>query len=198
MKEFIEFLEKNYALEEIIEVVRKYNSPKDFWEKCESGELMLWIASKFGIDEKLLFKTKALCAKTVLHLMEDERSKTTVQATLDYADNKISKKDLKIASDASLNAANKTFTGGYAGYAGYAAARAAFLASDTDYLASATIYFVVDAASYSAAYKSPNTAYTADADARKKNQLATANICREILTDAVMEKVKELKNKTLS
>ena len=52
----------------------------------------------------------------------------------------------------------------------------------------------LNAYAYDAADTSYDTAYDTDAAygaAREENQLKTANICREILTEAVMKKVKE-------
>jgi hypothetical protein len=112
----------------------KCDSSEQWWNECQRGDWMLTIAKKLRVDEKLLFRAKALCAKTVEHLMRDERSKKAVQAALDFADGKISRDEL---SDAAAAA---------------------------------------------------DAADTADTDAaRAKNRKQTADICREILTEAVRE-----------
>ena len=68
-----------------------------------------------------------------------------------------------------------------------AASAAAAASADA---AAAAAADAADAAAYTAA------AYTADAaDALKENQLQTANICREVLGDLIIEKVNEILNK---
>ena len=122
---------------------------------------MLWIAKKIGIDDKILTHAKYLCANQVQHLMKDKRSITALDACKDYVEGKISRKQLDAA---------------------YAAAYAA--AADADAYAA----YVADAAdaAYAAAY---DAAYddAALAAVRKKSLKKSADICREILTDAVFE-----------
>lgn len=138
-------IEKYRPCTEAVEFRRQHKSFKNAWNNCPRGDWMLWIAQRTGVDEKLLIKAKALCAKTVIHLMKDDHSKAAVQAALDYSDGKITKKELK-------NAAADD-------YAAYTAADA-----------------------YAAAY-----AYVVDA--KRKKQKQTADICREVLTEAILEKL---------
>jgi hypothetical protein len=103
---------------------------------------MLWIASKLKVDIRVLTLAKGKCAETVIHLMNDERSKKAVQAAIDFGMMEIGIEEL-----------NAAYAAAYANAASYA--------------------------SYAAA-------------ARKENRLKIANICREILTQEVFEKVNSI------
>ncbi|MBP9727353.1 MAG: hypothetical protein KBD83_07830 [Gammaproteobacteria bacterium] len=141
----------------------------EVFETCERGDWLLWLFKKTNPDDlRLLTLAKGHCAATVLHLMEDERSKTAVQAAIDYGNDEIGDKQLAAASYA-------------ASYAAYAAA---------SYAAS---YAAVAAASASAAYAASYAAAVASASAaaygtaaaiaaKKENQILTANIVRKYIT----------------
>ena len=137
---------------------KKYKTFRGAWNNCPRGDWMLWIAKRVGIDIRLLTLAKGYCAKTVIHLMTDQRSKDAVKAAIDYGHGKIDDVQLRNAV--------------------YAAANANADAADAAYAANA-----VYVAAYAAAYA---------ADAAKKNQKATADICRKYLTKSVMEKIKSL------
>ena len=174
---------------------------REAWDNCPRGDWMLWIAAKLKIDEKLIFKAKGLCAKTVEQLMKDEWSKTAVQAAFDYSDGKITEEQLRSIAVADIdNDDGADDDDPYAAAYGVAA-----YAVDNH---ECTVASTADLAAYAAAAAAYNdtiganaaktiTASTDDlaadsADiARKKNQKQTADICRDILTDAVFEKIIE-------
>ena len=155
-------IEKHNACYEAVEYRKQFKTFKEAWEKCHRGDWMLWIANKEGVDKRLLTLAKARCAKTVIHLMKDKRSIKAVEVAEAYGNGEASEEDLKKAYIAAA--------------AVYADAAAAYSADTAAYSA--------DAAAYSAAY----SADVADV-ARKTNQLQTANICRELLTEAIFEKL---------
>ena len=156
------------------------------WNDCPRGDWMLWIAAMLRIDERTLTRAKALCANTVRHLMKDERSTDAIDAALRYSNYEIDREELNkyadAADDAIADAANDAATAAAAAanttYAAYVAARAAAYAAD--------------AAAYVAARASAYVAARAAADAIQENRQQTADICRDILTDAVFEKIKQL------
>lgn len=194
---------------------------EDFWSACHRGDWMLWLAAHLCVDDRLLTKAKALCANTVRHLMRDERSAAAVNAALWYADGKISRAQLMehaamarlaeclayadrtVKATAALAAAYATLADATAhaahaaadanaAHAVHAAAHAAFAAAYAATFSDGSVAAAgaADAAAYAAA---TSTAADADADAaRRANQLQTANICREILTDAVLAKVNQV------
>ena len=63
-------------------------------KECHRGDWMLWLARKLDVDIKPLTLTKGYCAKTVEHLMKDERSKKAVQAAINFGKGKITKEEL--------------------------------------------------------------------------------------------------------
>jgi hypothetical protein len=103
--------------------------------KCHRGDWLLWLAKKVDIDLRPLTLAKARCAKTVIHLMKDERSINAVNIAERFGLGECSREELAAA------------------------------------------------------------AY-ADADSKIKNQLETANICREILGESIINKVNKLLNET--
>jgi len=121
----------------------------------ERGDWLLGLAKKIDIPKRPLTLAKARCAKTVIHLMKDERSINAVNLAEEYGlSDEVSEDDLRKAAADAADAAT------YAAYAAYAAYDAA-----TD-----------------AAY----------ADALSKNQLQTAEICREVLGKMIIARVNEL------
>jgi hypothetical protein len=175
-----EKLEKFHACNEAILYVKSQRNATLAWQNCPRGDWMLWIASRLKVDERLLTLTKGKCAETVLHLMKDQRSRDAVKSAIDYGNGIINKDQLKNATDAAYAAA-------YAA-ADVAAAAAAYAAADA---AAADAYADADAA-YAAAYAAADVA--AAVAAKKQNQLQTADICRELLTDAVLKAWKKTTN----
>ena len=168
-------LEKTGACEEAIFYVRTQKNYEEAWYNCSRGDWMLWIADKLQINKRLLTLAKGKCAATVLHLMQDKRSKDAVQAAIDYGNGLIGDEELKnavAAAHAAYAAAAATATDAYA-YAAYAAAYDAYAAAN--------------AAANAAAYAADTNA------AREKNLQKTADICRELLTKEVFSKWNNLK-----
>jgi hypothetical protein len=166
-----------------------YESKASFeeaWNDCGRGDWMIWIAEEMEIDRRLLVKAAALCANTVRHLMEDKRSTDAIDACLRYAAGEIDKSELENYAAAARDVANAAGAAAY--YSAEYASRAAYAA----YYAANAAYYAANAAD--AAYYAANAANAARAvaasAANAANRLLTANICREQLTQAVMEKVK--------
>ena len=143
---------------------------QEAWDTCPRGDWMLWYYTrKYPENIKERVFVAGHCANTVRHSMKDERSVKAVDAAISFGEGRITKEELKIAAyaayaaDAAAYAADAAYAAAYAAYAADAAAYAAYAADAAD---------AADAA--------------ADADAAMtKNRLATANICREVLTEEV-------------
>jgi len=148
------------------------------------GDWLLWLAKKIDLPIPLITLAKGKCAETVIHLMKDQRSKDAVKAAIAFGNGEISREELN-ACAAAAYAADAYAAAAYAADA-YAAAAAA--AAAAAYAADAYA-----AAAAAAAADAAADAY-ADADARKENQLKTANICREVLGAEIIKKVNELLN----
>lgn len=159
-----------------IEFVKNCNDIFDAWNKCQRGDWMLWLASKLKIDHRLLILAKGKCAETVLHLMEDDRSKGAVKAAIEYGNRLLNLDQLQAYT------ADSAYISDDASDAASVAAAAANAVYVDVYVAVYADVYVGDAdAASDAAYA-----------AKKENQLKTANICRELLTDAVFEKINNL------
>ena len=196
-------IEKFHPCKDSIVFRSQFDTFEQAWKNCPRGDWMLWIASKLGVDKRTLVLTKGYCAKTVIHLMKDKRSKDAVIAAIQYGKGLIEDDVLAAYTDAAYAAAYAAAAdAAYAAYAdnaaytdaAYAAAYAA--AADAAYTAAAdnaAYTDAVDNAAYAAAYAADNAAY-ADAAAaayaaKTKNQMKTARICRKYLTKAVMDKI---------
>ena len=141
------------------------------WQNCERGDWMLWIAKKLNVDDKKLTMAKAMCAKQVEHLMKDQRSKDALQACFDYVNGKITREQLN------------AYAAAYAAYAAYAAAadKKAMLRKRAK---------AADADKKAMLRKRAKAAYAA---ARYSSLKKSADICREYLTEEVLNKYKKLR-----
>ena len=133
---------------------------------CHRGDWMLWLAARIQIDHRKLTLAKAYCVNTVRHMMKDERSIKAVDTAIAYGEGEETEQDLKQVADA----ANAAYA--YYAYADSAAAAAYYAAA------------AADAAAYAA--------YADAAYAKKKNQLQTAQICREYIGQDIIDKVNEI------
>ena len=88
---------------------KKYKTFRGAWNNCPRGDWMLWIAKRVGIDIRLLTLAKGYCAKTVIHLMTDQRSKDAVKAAIDYGHGKIDDVQLRNAAYAAYAAFNAAY-----------------------------------------------------------------------------------------
>jgi len=165
-------LKKLNACSEGAAFAEGYLTLQDAWGACPRGDWMLWLAKNLGVYLRTLTLAKGLCANTVRHLTKDPRSVAAVDAAIAFGRGEITKQELKEAYAA---AASSSSSAAYAASAAYSAAAAA----DAAYAASSS----------SSAYA---VAYAAAAAARTKNRQQTADICREILTAAVFEKLAAL------
>lgn len=82
INDYILQIEKLNACKAAVSDARNYQTSQELWTACERGDWMLWlIARTRGDTEKSLRKltlAKARCAKLVLRLMKDERSRNAV------------------------------------------------------------------------------------------------------------------------
>ena len=126
-------IEKFSPCEDALVFRKKYKTFMGAWNNCPRGDWMLWIAQRLDVDIRTLTLAKGYCAKTVIHLMKDQRSKDAVKAAIDFGRGKIDKEQLKKTADAADAAAS------YAAYAADAAAYAAAAARIKNQKATANI-----------------------------------------------------------
>ena len=140
-------------------------TPEQAWNECERGDWMLWIAQKKDVDLRKLTLAKARCSKLAIHFMKDERSRKAVEVAERFG--------LGLATREELDEARNA---------------AAAADADADAAAYAASAAAVYAAAGAAAYAADAYAADAGATAARKNILKQcADICREILSDEIME-----------
>ena len=167
-------IEKFNACKESIVFRKNYPDFKTAWENCPRGDWMLWIAKKLNVDLLKLTTAKALCANTVRNLMRDERSTKAIDVAILFGQGKASREELDAAAaDADDAEAADAYADAYTAADADAAAAAADAAADAAYADAA--YAAADAA-----------------DAKRKNQQETADICRRILTEDVLAAINNL------
>lgn len=209
MQNILLWLKRYNACDEGYAYSERFNNPITWWNGFERGDWMLWVLSRL-IDRKneaalrKLTLAKALCAKTVLHLMDDERSREAVEVAEKYGSGNATREELYISASAAYAAAETAAyaataaayaaaeAADYTAYAAYAAAAAAAAAA---YAAASAAYATSAAA---CAADADSAAYAADADsaasaARKENNAQTAALIRELYT---AEEVKRLFDKS--
>jgi len=148
---------------------------RDSWR----GDWLLWLAKKLDLPFNKLTLAKARCAKTVIHLMKDQRSVDAVNVAEKFG--------LDECTLEELNNANA------AAYAAYAAAVA--VAADADAAAYAAYAAAggdgggAAADAYAYAYAAADAAADAADAARKNNQQHTSDICVDILGELLTKAV---------
>ncbi len=137
---------------------------------CHRGDWQLWLAHELGVGIRLLTLAKARCAKTVINLMNDQKSIDAVIIAERFGLGLATIEELNIAAVDAVDTADAAYAAAYAAAA---------------YATDAAAYATDAAAAADAAYAAAYAAYL-------KNQLETANICRELLGNIIIEKVNEL------
>lgn len=156
---------------------------KEAWEQCERGDWLLWWATKENVSLNLIMIAKGKVAETVMHLMNDERSKKAVQCAIDFGEGKISIDMLNKSASEAYSAAHScsyvedSDVAYYEADPSSVAAYAALYASQCDTNESCS--------QYAASYAANASYYYADLEYRfeamKENRIMTANIVRQII-----------------
>ena len=146
---------------------------RDSWR----GDWLLWLAKKLDLPFNKLTLAKARCAKTVIHLMKDQRSIYAVNVAEKFGLDECTLEELNNA----YAAADAAYADAAYAYAAAADAAAADAAADAANAAAYAAYATYAAAAAYAAY--------AAAAARKNNQQHTSDICVEILGQLLIDAV---------
>jgi hypothetical protein len=180
--------------EELLEYFESKASFKEAWNGCEQGDWMLRLACCMEVDDRLLAGAKALCAGTVRQWMEDGRSVSAIEAALRYASGEISRGELDLSVPDAKAAAYAAIDAVIAHRRGpeairYAVACEAAIAASSAAMTSSRVSPLLSGVATHAA----DAVYYAAGDTHSVvNRRQTAGICREALTEAVMERAKEL------
>lgn len=184
MKE-LEILKEMQACAPALVWLAEQETYEQAWRDCPRGDWMLWLVYKEFDGSDLAHRkftlAKARCAKTVFHLMQDERSQNGVLVAEKYGLGEATIEELKAAAAEAAAAADEAAYNAYEAYnaadeaaAAAAAADEAAAAADEAYEAADDAYKAAEAAAAGAS-ASADAAY---AD-KKENQMLTANIVRE-------------------
>ena len=155
-----------------VESIKSQKSLLNIWNISEDGRWMLWIATKLEVDVRKLTLAKALCVKTMKNLKKSEKSLQSLEVAIKFGNNKASFEEIEKAKEEAVIAVN--------------------LAKDTSYYVEAYAVYVTTYAVYEPFNNSNNSAYSTYISFREINQTKSANICRKILTDLVIEKYNNL------
>ena len=77
-------IEKYLPCQEALDFRKQFKTFEEAWKVCSRGDWMLWIAKKVSVNKRELTLAKGYCAKTVIHLMKDKRSRDAVKAAIKY------------------------------------------------------------------------------------------------------------------
>jgi hypothetical protein len=184
MKTIYQLLEDLDACNSATEWANDYKTIEEIVANCHRGDWLLWLAKKVDMELKPLTLAKVRCTQTVIHLMKDERSLNALKVAEKFAlTDEVTLDDLKNAAAYAADA-----VAAYAAYTADAAADAVAAYAADAYAADAVAAYAAYAAAAYAADAYAADAYAADA-AIKKNQLQTADICREHIGKSLIELV---------
>ena len=182
MKTFDELLIELGACKSFIKWAENRTTDEQIVKDCPRGHWLLWLASKIDLPIRKLTLAKALCAKTVIHLMKDERSIKAVETAERFGRGECDSFELKDAINAARSAARSAAfdLSDYAATAAYTSAADTVDPTDGD-------------VAYNAAYAAAAAYVAAGTDAKTENQLQTADICREVLGKLIINRIYELR-----
>jgi hypothetical protein len=186
-------LRANITLIGLIADYSMFDSFEDFWDRCKRGDWLLWMATTLHADSRLLVKAKVLCVNIVSHLMKDKRSANAVAAASRYANGEVALGELEKHHSDAYEAAAAAYAAAAFTSATHAAAHAAYAAYTVCADAAATDSNTAAYVAIAAAVDHQDAACSASS-ARAASLLQTANICREVLSKDVLEKVRQQKN----
>ena len=139
-------------------------SPEVAWNECPRGDWLLWVASKAGLERKVVCFAACQVARSVLHLVPsgEERPRIAIETAEAWCRGEATIGEVRSAAHAAAPAAAHV---AYAAAAAYAdsAAYAAYAATRTTDAAEAA-------------------AYAADAASRERSLQASANIVRACIS----------------
>lgn len=78
---------------------------EEWWNCCDRGDWLLFLAAKRRTDVKLIIKANVKCARLVQHLMKDQRSLDVLDVADRFVGGRATIKELLKAVDAASNAA---------------------------------------------------------------------------------------------
>ena len=99
----IDYLESLKACKEAIDYAAGFATLQSSWDACARGDWMLWLIGR-TIDRtnetelRKITLAKARCAKLVIHLMKDERSRNAVEVAEQFGLGNATRQELDAAN----------------------------------------------------------------------------------------------------
>jgi hypothetical protein len=184
------------------------DSFKKAWNESDNGNCMIQIARMVKIDKRILIRANALCMNAVCFLITDKRIKNAIDVALQYANGDIDIDELDKHKEHVLNAYNEAKIAYFGcdkdshfiliNEANYCLAEACLFACGFNFFTNAIKCIFNACKTYEedrnilSAYYINNQLYKGKLMEMISEKIV--NICREVLTDAVFEKVKQLNN----
>jgi hypothetical protein len=146
-------------------------------EQCKNGAWLIWLGKKFNIDLQILTLAKVRCVKTIFNLIADQKSIEALNIAEKFGLGEKTKEELDEALELAKSGTYNSQTSGQAHYAVIAAIDTtdSVEINPADNVANA--YAAVDV-------KNP--------DLKNESLELTADICREIIGDLIINKVNEV------
>ena len=178
----VEILRFNPCME-ALQFRLKFDSFESAWNACQRADWMLWLAHKLRIGNRKTTLAKGLCAQTVIDLMGNDVSKEATRLAISYGQGDASIEELNgIALKAFQVTYDKSRSEHFAAFAAYS------VVAHSQYLD--TTVATQNAVIWS---KKQKGGLMEDAiELGVENKKRTADICRDILTKDVLNKISKL------
>ena len=186
----------NRACKKCKEYWSQYPSVEESWNNCGRGDWMLWLSFNMGISLQELTLAKGRIAKTVVHLMTDERSKKAVEVAIAFGRGEATLEELNAAKVAAYIVAVAHVGYYFASFDAYSQAKDAANQAANACVDFCKIYDVAIYAARAVAADAYDIYHDADS-ARKKSLQNSAKICREVLTETVFKRLAELREEEI-
>lgn len=171
MKTFSDILKRLHACPPAIAWVNN-RTVEEALENTVNADWIIWTAKKLDISLREITLAKALCAKTIIHLMKDRRSLNIIDLAEQYGLGKITLQELERQAFDALVVYNELNVGDDDIYA-----YAAYTLADPH-----NTYSIVNAVHHAITFNTIKNNITDD----------TVKICREILGDLIINKINSL------
>lgn len=159
-------------------------------QTCHRGDWLLWLADELCLSKRKITLAKARCAKTIIHLLENQTAINAIHKAEEFGLGKCSKETLKIYAN-KVNALLYSYNFKHIDYNVRLATNCASYAADYD-TCSSNVANISSKIISTAAIHNKKQDYI---EVRIKNQEETADICRKILGKLIIKKVNSLLKK---
>ena len=164
-------------------------------KQCSRGDWIIWLSEKIDLPKNKIILAKVKCAKTIIHLMKDQRSIDVIDVAEKFGLGKCTIEELDNATNFAYAVYNNYINSATSATSTvYSEVYAARVAANI----SMHLTFFIESIAYAAGYGSVNNPdHFVPVDYNKgvkENSKQTAEILRESLGDLIINKVNDLLN----